>query len=199
MNRIPPVTKNLLLANVIVFALQYLINARFGQGQAEYWGALWSWDSGNLKIWQFITHMFMHGGLGHIFFNMFALWMFGPMLENTWGPKRYFQFYIICGVFAGIAQLLLSVGFGYAVGASGAIMGIFAAFAYLYPNMNLYIMFIPIPVKAKWAIPALIAIEIFGGVANVQGDNVAHFAHLGGAFAGVALAYIWKRTDRRRY
>ncbi|MEO6915647.1 MAG: rhomboid family intramembrane serine protease, partial [Chitinophagaceae bacterium] len=169
-----------------------------GDGYAEYWGALWPWQSGNLKLWQLITHMFMHGGLGHIFFNMFALWMFGPALEHLWGPKRYFQFYMACGIIAGVAQLLLSAGTAPAVGASGAIMGVLAAFAYLYPETNLYVMLIPIPIKAKWAIPALIAIDLFGGVAGRPEDNIAHFAHLGGAFAGIVLAYIWRRNSIRR-
>lgn len=198
MNRLTPVTKNLLIANVVVFLLQILINASLGEGTAEIWGALWSRGSGRLEIWQFITHMFMHGNFGHIFFNMFALYMFGPMLEDNWGPKRFFQFYMICGILAGAAQVLLTVGFSYAVGASGAIMGVLAAFAYLFPEMNLYFMFIPIPLKAKWVIPAIIAIDLFGGIANVPDDNVAHFAHLGGAVAGLAMAYFWRRSDRQR-
>lgn len=197
MNSIPTVTRNLLIANVIIFILQFVLNNAFGEGLAEYWGGLWSLQSGNFKIWQLITHMFMHGGISHILFNMFGLWMFGSTLENTWGPKRFFQFYMICGIVAGLAQLLLSLGFNYAVGASGAVMGVMAAFAYIYPETTLYFMFIPIPIKAKWAIPGLIAIDLFSGVANRPGDNIAHFAHLGGAFAGVAMVYIWKKTDRR--
>lgn len=204
MNRIPPVTRNLLIANIIVFLLQNFLNFRFGDGFSEYFGALFKWDSlspwepGNFRVWQLITHMFMHGGILHLAFNMFGLWMFGSVLEGRWGQKRFFEFYMICGIVAALSHLLLSSGYGYAVGASGAVMGVLAAFAYLYPDVELYFMFVPIPVKAKWAIPILIAIDLFGSIANIPQDNIAHFAHLGGAFAGLTMVYFWKRSGRRR-
>jgi membrane associated rhomboid family serine protease len=157
----------------------------------------------------------------HILFNMFGLWMFGRILENVWGAKRFLVFYLICGVGAAachlaiqyfrcqellhaikandpIAQNLIGAA-SPALGASGAIMGIFAAFGYLFPNTELYLMFIPIPIKAKWAMLGLAAYDLFGGVANMSGDNVAHFAHLGGAVTGFILVLIWNKSSRRRF
>ena len=148
--------------------------------------------------------------------------MFGRILENVWGGKRFLLFYLICGVGAAALQLLISSwrceqllhafqtnnveqiqslagAVSPALGASGAIMGIFAAFGYLFPNTELYIMFIPVPVKAKWAMLGLAAIDLFGGVANISGDNVAHFAHLGGALTGFILVLIWNKTNRRKF
>jgi membrane associated rhomboid family serine protease len=153
---------------------------------------------------------------------MFGLWMFGKILENVWGPKRFLLFYLICGVGAAIfhlaiqdlrfeqAEQLYNSGsvdeglrllssIGPALGASGAIMGIFAAFGYLFPNTPLYMMFIPIPIKAKWAMIGMAAIDLFGGVANFSGDNVAHFAHLGGAVTGFIIVLIWNKTNRNRF
>lgn len=188
---IPPVVKNLLIINGLVFLAQ--ISLRPQGIMLEEWGALWNLDTGNFRVWQLVTHMFMHGGFMHLLFNMFGLWMFGAVLEQTWGPKRFLQFYLLSGLFAGLAHLLLTSGIGYAVGASGAIMGVFAGFAYLYPNTPLFIMFIPIPIKAKWAIPGLMAIDVFGQIAQQPGDNIAHWAHLGGALAGFVITYIWSR------
>lgn len=196
---IPAVVKNLLIVNVLVFIAQY----SFAKQEIflEQWGALWSLNSGNFKIWQLVTHIFMHSiqSFSHIIFNMITLWMFGSILENFWGPKRFIQFYFICGIAAGIAQLFIQPTFGYAVGASGAIMGLMAGFAYLFPNTSLYMMFIPIPIKAKIAIPLLMAIDLFGGVTRIEGDNVAHWAHLGGAVAGFVMVLIWNKTNRRNF
>lgn len=193
---LPTVTKNLLIANVVVFVAQFLAEK---QGiDLVTWGGLWSVDSGNFKVWQLVTHMFMHGGFFHILFNMFGLYMFGAILENRWGPKRFFNFYMICGLVAATTQLLFG-GFGVAIGASGAVMGIFAAFAYLFPNTPLYIMFIPIPIKAKFVIPGLILLDIFGAVSPRTSDNVAHWAHLGGALAGLALVIFWNKTNRKTF
>ena len=195
----PPVVKNLIIANAMVFLAQHIF---YNQGNPlELYGALWPVESGNFKIWQLITHMFMHDvhSFFHILFNMLALWMFGRILESYWGPKRFFQFYMICGLVAGISHLLFQNGGGYAVGASGAVMGVLAAFAYLFPNSPLYIMLIPIPIKAKYAIPGLMALDLFGGIAQVEGDNIAHWAHLGGALAGLALVYFWNKKNRRNF
>lgn len=197
MRQLPPVVKNILIANVVVFFAQFVFER---QGIfLEQWGALFPMDSPYFRIWQIITHMFMHAGLFHILFNMFALYMFGAMLENLWGGKRFFNFYMICGIAAAFAQLLLDKNFGMAVGASGAIMGILAAFAYLFPNTPLYLMFIPIPIKAKYAIPGLMALDLFGGIARVEGDNIAHWAHLGGAAAGFILVFFWNKTNRNTF
>lgn len=192
---LPPVVKNLLIINGVVFLAQLVF---FQYGLVELYGALWPLKTNNFRIWQLITHMFMHGGIFHLIFNMFGLWMFGSMLENLWGSKRFFQFYMICGIIAGLAYLL-SGGYAKAVGASGAIMGVFAAFAYLRPNTPLYLMFIPIPIKAKYAMPGLIALDVFGAIAQVPGDNIAHWAHLGGALAGLVIVMLWNRNNRQTF
>ena len=148
--------------------------------------------------------------------------MFGRVLESVWGSKRFLTFYLICGVGAALFHLLMQylraeylllpavlnsdqLGFNKyegalagAVGASGAIMGVMAAFAYLFPNTPLYIMFLPIPIKAKWAILGYVAIDLFGGF-GVINDNVAHFAHLGGAITGFILVFVWNKTNRKTF
>ena len=192
---LPPVVKNLLIANVLVFLAQqvYTLEPLF---------ALWPVQSGNFWPWQLVTMMFMHGNFVHILFNMIGLWMFGSILENYWGAKRFLQFYVICGLVAGCAHLLsayLSNSDGYAIGASGAVMGIFAGFAYLFPNTPLYLMFIPIPIKAKWAMPGLILIDVFGAIAPQEGDNIAHWAHIGGAAAGLCLVILWNKRNRKTF
>lgn len=193
---LPPVVKNLIIANVVVFLAQFVFEQ---QGYPlEPLFALWALRSGLFQVWQLVTHMFMHGGIWHIVFNMFGLWMFGSVLENHWGSKRFFQFYIICGLIAGIAHLLFT-NTGYAIGASGAIMGVFAGFAYLFPETPLYIYFIPIPIKAKWAMPGLILVDVFSAVSPKTGDNVAHWAHIGGAVAGLLLVMIWNKTNRKTF
>ncbi|MEO5995062.1 MAG: rhomboid family intramembrane serine protease [Chitinophagaceae bacterium] len=192
---LPPVVKNLLIANVLVFLAQFVFEQ---QGfTLEPLFALHPIESGDFRIWQLVTHMFMHGGFFHILFNMFGLWMFGSILENYWGSKRFFQFYIICGLVAGAAHLTFSNGS--AIGASGAVMGVFAAFAYLFPNTPLFLMFIPIPIKAKWAMPGLILIDVFGAIAPRTGDNIAHWAHIGGALAGLCLVLIWNKKNRKTF
>jgi membrane associated rhomboid family serine protease len=146
--------------------------------------------------------MFTHGGFSHILFNMFSLWMFGKILENLWGGKRFLLFYLISGIGAAIAHLAVQYlmgGNGPAVGASGAVMGILVAFGYLFPNTELFILFIPFPVKAKWVVIGYIAIDLFSGVARFSGDNIAHFAHLGGALTGFILVLIWNKNDRHRF
>ncbi|HEY0068092.1 MAG TPA: rhomboid family intramembrane serine protease, partial [Flavisolibacter sp.] len=152
--------------------------------------------------YQLATHMFTHGDMMHILFNMFGLWMFGKMLENVWGPKRFLLFYFICGVGAAVAHLAVQYFMGTgapAVGASGAVMGILVAFAYLFPNTELFIMLIPIPVKAKWAVLGMVLYDLLGGVGQVTGDNIAHFAHLGGAATGFILVLIWNKSNRRGF
>ncbi len=233
----PPIVKNLIIINALVFLAQVVLtNVNFTE-----WIQLYPimpeqlhdilvqskhplYRNGQrFEPYQIATHMFAHSPtmIFHILFNMFALWMFGRILENVWGPKRFLLFYIACGVGAALAHLAIQyfrceqllqailtdspeVGnllgaVAPAVGASGAVMGIFAAFAYLFPNTELYIMFIPVPVKAKWAVLGLAAIDLFGGVANFSGDNVAHFAHLGGALTGFILVLIWNKTSRKRF
>jgi len=190
----PPIVKNLLIINGLVFLAQYVF-AKQGI-QLEIWGALWGIGTGNFKGWQLVTYQFMHGSIGHIFFNMLTLWIFGSHLETFWGGKRFLFFYIVCGIFAGVAQLIMQ-NEGVALGASGSIMGLMAAFAYLFPNTELIILPLPIPVKAKYLIPLMMAYDLFGGVAPQMGDNVAHWAHLGGALAGIVIVIIWNRTNRQ--
>jgi membrane associated rhomboid family serine protease len=193
----PLVIKNLLIINGLVFLAQSLfglsLTARI---------ALWPLETPFFEPYQLFTHMFSHGSLGHIFFNMFALWMFGKTLENIWGPKRFLSFYLICGLGAAVAHLAVQYFMGGgapAVGASGAVMGILVAFAFLFPNTELFILFIPFPIKAKWVVIGYIALDLFGGVARFSGDNIAHFAHLGGALTGFILVMIWNKGDRRRF
>jgi membrane associated rhomboid family serine protease len=146
--------------------------------------------------------MFTHGGFSHILFNMFSLWMFGKILETVWGGKRFLLFYLISGIGAAAAHLAVQYfmgGEGPAVGASGAIMGVLVAFGYLFPNTELFILFIPFPIKAKWVVIGYIAIDLFSGVARFSGDNIAHFAHLGGALTGFILVLFWNKNDRRRF
>jgi rhomboid-like protein len=131
---------------------------------------------------------------------MFGLYMFGRILENVWGAKRFLLFYLACGVGAAAAHLIMQYAMGGnspAVGASGAVMGIFIAFAYLFPNTELMIMPIPIPIKAKWVCLVYILIDLFGGIGQLQGDNIAHFAHLGGALTGFLIVLFWNKTNRK--
>jgi membrane associated rhomboid family serine protease len=221
-NNFPPIVKNLIIINVLVWLAQNLLDKQYDiTGKLM----LYPLQHPQFAPYQIATHMFAHAPLPaiyHIVFNMFALWMFGKILENVWGPKKFLLFYLACGVGAaalhlGIqyfrweqAETLFAAGrvqesiklvqsIGPALGASGAIMGIFAAFAYLFPNTELYIMFIPVPIKAKWALIGLAAIDLFGGVANFSGDNIAHFAHLGGALTGFILVFIWNKTNRKTF
>ncbi|HXL55337.1 MAG TPA: rhomboid family intramembrane serine protease, partial [Chitinophagaceae bacterium] len=147
-----------------------------------------------------VTHMFAHSPaiFFHILFNMYALWMFGSVLERVWGPKRFLVFYMICGLAAGVAQMML-VKEGAAVGASGAIMGLLAAFAYLFPNTKFFILPFPFPVKAKYMVAALAAIDLFGGFHPGNADNVAHFAHLGGMVMGFILVLFWNKTNTKTF
>lgn len=192
--RTTPVVLNLLIINLLVFLVQQFFDGP--ESTISAFLALWPYKSGLFEPYQLVTHMFAHGGWGHILFNMFALWSFGTMLERVWGPKKFLVFYFACGLVAGIAQLLLSND--PAVGASGAIMGLLAAFAYLFPNTQLFMFPFPFPVKAKYAIAVIAAIDIFGGVYST-GSNIAHFAHLGGLAMGFILVIFWNQTDKKTF
>jgi len=224
MNNITPVVKNILIINVLFYAATWLFNQQ-GISLTQYL-AVFYFDSPFFNIWQPITYMFMHSErtIMHIFFNMFALYSFGSILEAHWGGKRFINFYLITGLGAlalqwGVQALevyqitgsivndfsaltavspehletLAGIYRGPMVGASGAIFGLLVAFAMLYPNIEMYIMFIPVPVKAKYIIPVYIVIELFLGVGRFEGDSVAHFAHLGGALIGYILVRLWRR------
>lgn len=191
--RTTPVVLNLIIINALVWVAQLMLQQSVGLTEKL---ALWPYNSPYFEPYQLVTHMFTHGGWGHILFNMFALWSFGSLLERSWGPKRFLIFYLACGLAAGIAHLAFeNVP---AVGASGAIMGLFAAFAYLFPNTQLIIFPIPVPVKAKYAVALMAAIDLFGGV-NPAPSGIAHFAHLGGLAMGFVLVIIWNKTNRKTF
>lgn len=217
----PPVVKNLIIINVLVFIAQMMLNEQFALTDKI---GLWPIESPHFQPYQIATHMFAHGSIPHIFFNMFTLWMFGRVLENVWGAKRFLTFYLACGVGAAIAHaavqyfeykdvinmINLAQEQGeidvatqlenmpsYAVGASGAVMGVMVAFAFLFPNTEMIMLFLPIPIKAKWVVLGLVAMDLFGGINPSQGDNIAHFAHLGGAITGFIIVFIWNKTNRK--
>jgi len=199
-----PVVLNLIIINAIVFVAQLVLDKTGSDvtgGSNLGWLTsrigLWSVDTGLFKPYQLVTHMFAHGGFFHILFNMYALWLFGAALEKMWGPKRFLIFYFVCGLAAGVAEMFL-VPIGFAIGASGAIMGLLAAFAYTFPNIQFYILPIPFPIKAKYLAIIYAAFDLFGQFSGFGGD-VAHFAHLGGLVMGLILCIIWKKTERSNY
>lgn len=190
---IPPIVLNLIIINAIVFVAQLALDSTFFL--TERFG-LYSYDDPRFEPYQIVTHMFLHGGFLHILFNMYALWLFGAALERIWGPKRFLIFYFVCGLAAGVAEMLFVNG-GPAIGASGAIMGLLAAFAYTFPNTEFFIIPFPFPIKAKWMAAIYAGIDLFGGFAG--GDNIAHFAHLGGLVMGFILVIIWNKTNKKTF
>jgi len=194
----PPVTRNLLIINVIIFIGCWLI-----QG-LEYKLALFNIGSGYFNPYQLITYMFTHADFNHLFFNMFALFMFGASVETFWGQKRFLTYYLTTGIGAGIVQLISLYCAGITlpvptIGASGSVFGLLLAFGMLFPNTPLYLMFIPIPIKAKYMVIGYGLIEFWFGVANRSGDNVAHFAHLGGMLFGILLILYWRKRNYGYY
>ncbi len=259
---VPVVVKNLIIINALVFLLQNVLASRGFPVDDIF--ALHSWQSNQFRWWQMFTHMFMHGSMAHIFFNMFALWMFGRILENIWGPQRFLIFYTVCGLGAAlchlgvlsyeytkfyndfmayqahpsykafmefisrhnigvdqrslaywvsdpdsIEQIKGSVTFIYkyynemvsqaTVGASGAVFGLLFGFGYLFPNTELMLLFPPIPIKAKWFVAIYALFELFAGIENSAGDNIAHFAHLGGLLFAFIMLRIWNNRFRDRF
>ncbi|TGN30025.1 rhomboid family intramembrane serine protease [Empedobacter tilapiae] len=238
---IPPITKNLLIINGLFFFATFVFMQTRQIDLRVILGAFYP-ESPNFKFWQILTHMFMHADFTHILFNMFALWMFGSVVEQTFGPKKFLTLYLLAGLggfilfnavnYFQIEQLkdmLNSQSFpiskvlqysvrnldgsyfsnglidsninakelqGYylsnMVGASGAIYGLLLAFAVLYPDEKLMLIFFPVPVKAKYFIPVMVLIEFYMGYQNI--GNVAHFAHLGGGLIGFLLARHWKKN-----
>lgn len=202
----PPVIKNLLFINGLFFlATEFLFRDKFFMPGAEEDGlkavlGLWPINTDNFKPYQLFTHMFTHADFGHIFFNMFNLWMFGRVLESVWGPKKFLTFYLVCGIGAAAAHLAMQYllgSYSYAVGASGAVMGVMVGFAYLFPNTELMFIFFPIPIKAKWIVAIMVAFDLFGGIGAK--DGIAHWAHLGGAASGFILVYIWNKTNKKTF
>lgn len=278
----PPVVKNLLIINAAMVLIQAFA-FRFGIDLADYLG-LHYWKSHYFKPWQFITHMFLHGSASslnsaimHLFSNMLSLWIFGSVLENVWGAKRFLLFYLICGVGAAFLHMAV-VGYEFhsiesavrtfmhnptvdqyakmiyandwnkyssfqelsqawqqnpgndeyrvraisycnqimygihtdqlsqkglfdfpTVGASGAVFGILFAFGYLFPNVPMMLLFLPIPIKAKYFVAAFALYELYAGIQNSAGDNVAHFAHLGGMLVAYILLRIWNKKSSNRF
>ena len=233
--------KQLIIINVIFFVGSLLVPA------AGDFLALFYFENANFKVWQPLTHMFMHGGIMHIFFNMFALFSFGSALEHFWGGKKFLFFYISCGL--GAAALHTAVNYyefhqglsvlaenGFkqdailatlaegkfdtrwqevmsasnftsfmqsyltpAVGASGAIYGLLVAFAFMFPNAELALLFIPVPVKAKYFVPGLLVLDLYLGLTgkSIFGgpSGIAHFAHIGGAIVGFIMMWYWKKNQ----
>jgi membrane associated rhomboid family serine protease len=234
LRQLPPVTKNLLIINVVVWVLMAIVPETSYMRLVNAC-ALHYVSSPGFGAWQLITYMFLHGGFTHLFFNMFALLMFGGIIEWTLGSRRYLFYYISCGLGAALVQLLVFAimlskyssmyqpeEYQYIIekgwellqngqifvdpsasslallvnsptlGASGAIYGILLAFGMLYPNREMYIMFIPVPIKAKWMVLGYVLIELSLGIGAVN-DGVAHFAHLGGMLIGFMMLYYWKK------
>lgn len=228
----PTIVKNLLIINGLFFLASIAV-----PGLTKVLGAFY-YDSPLFEPWQVITHMFMHGSFMHIFFNMFALWLFGTAIERVWGPQKFLKYYLITGLGAFvlhyaivafqaeslIAELgpqavemvktegreLWANGKNYTnpelaqlnilynvpvVGASGAVFGLLLAFGMMFPNTRLIMLFFPVPIKAKYFVIGYGAIELFSGIANRPGDNVAHFAHLGGMLFGFILIKYWKSQE----
>lgn len=215
---LPPVVKHLLIINVLLYLATFTMN-RFQIDLTDYLG-LHFFKASDFRAYQLITYMFMHGNFEHLFFNMFALWMFGNTLENIWGSKRFLWFYMLCGIGAGLCQEVVqyiqytttlaqydSVNFGggqvismanylnmlNTVGASGAIYGLLLAFGMMFPNSMIYLYFF-VPIKAKWFVIGYAVIELVSGF--IGGGNVAHFAHLGGMLFGLILILVWKKKGR---
>jgi len=217
MNNMPTMTKNLLIVNFLAFAATWVLELR-GIDLAQLLG-LHFFLASDFHFYQFFTYMFLHGGFTHIFFNMFALWMFGSVIERVWGPKKFIFYYIVCGIGAGIIQELVQYGtymveglaaYQYVnaggvqmttdayinlwttIGASGAVYGILLAFGMIFPNERLFIIPFPFPIKAKWLVMGYIAIELFSAMSG-PGDGVAHMAHLGGMLFGFLLIRYWQK------
>lgn len=185
---------NLIIINGLVFLAQMTFDGQNGWLTSKL--ALWGTATGQFKPYELITHMFAHAGWMHILFNMYALWLFGMMLERIWGTKKFLIFYLVCGLGAAVAELVF-VPNGAAIGASGAVMGLLAAFAYTYPNMEFYIIPFPFAIKAKWIAVIYALIDLFGGISG--GGGIAHFAHLGGLVTGLILMKFWISKSARRY
>ncbi|MFL2628169.1 MAG: rhomboid family intramembrane serine protease [Candidatus Marisimplicoccus sp.] len=238
MVRITEIVKHLLIINIIFFFASSILGEIMYDLFAMHYP-----NNPNFFIWQPITHMFMHGDLTHIMFNMFGLWMFGTPLEQMWGKQKFIFFYISAGLGAVLLQtiiyhidiisvnqilseyglskgeinlfyetgrlntsLIQSIGEdklfsgiqsfkALMVGASGALYGILVAFAMLFPNVQLMLLFPPIPVKAKYLVPILILFDLFFGFTSYSVGPIAHFAHIGGAITGFLMMWYWKKNN----
>lgn len=185
----PPVTQALLGANVLIF----FVVQQLGPGIIDQF-ALWPWGSGLFRPWQLVTYAFLHGGLTHLAFNMFGLWMFGAELERVWGPRRMIQFYLVSVLVAAVAQLLVTGFLGSnvpTVGASGGLFGLLIGFAMVFPRRKVTPLIPPIPMPAPVFVALYGAIELTLGVTG-SASGVAHFAHLGGLLGGWLMMRYWR-------
>ena len=220
MFRIPPITKNLLIINLIAFLATVVLQLR-GIDLSDI-GGLHFFMANDFHFYQFITYLFLHANFMHILSNMFGLWMFGCVIENVWGPKKFLFYYISCGIGAGLLQEIAQLGQFYmtitaqdpsvtfgeifaigeqlsgqlnawtTIGASGAVYAVILAFGMTFPNERLFIIPFPVPIKAKWFVLGYVAIEFFSALGS-SGDGVAHTAHLGGMLFGFLMIRYWNR------
>ena len=197
----PPVVKNLIIINALIYLAMALIPEAYRF--LNHYGALQIGPrmlGYEFHTYQFITYMFLHANFEHVFFNMFALWMFGRTLEYDLGSRRFLIYYMVCGVGAALIQAGITVAMGQPmalVGASGAVMGLLLAFGVMYPNAVIMLLIPPIPMKAKWFVIIYAVLELFLGWRGV--GNVAHFAHVGGMLWGYLLLLWWKRRGMIRF
>ena len=223
---IPIVTKNLLIINVLAY-LATLVLLPMGIDLEQY-GGLHFFMASHFNIFQFITYQFLHGGFTHLFFNMFALWMFGCVIENVWGSKKFLFYYIVCGVFAGVCQEIVQMvqfyfiaigqypmatlsdvvslanassndlNYWLTIGASGSVYAILLAFGMTFPNERIFIFPLPVPIKAKWFVVIYAVIELFYAFTS-RGDGIAHMAHLGGMLSGFLLILYWRKHPNNQF
>lgn len=187
---IPPVVQALLAANVVMFLVS---NALPIVGNSL---ALWPLNLPpsfgiSFQPWQLISYGFLHGNFGHLFFNMFAVWMFGSQLERLWGSKPFLLFYMVCVVGAGLVQLMVNTGGNATVGASGGVFGLLLGYGMMYPNNKIIMIFFPVPIAAKYFVVLYGLAELWMGF-NVKNSTIAHFAHLGGMLFGLILILYWR-------
>jgi len=213
LNNLPRITRYLLIANFVMWLLDAFLQRRFGI-QLTYILGLHYWSATNVHILQPLTYMFMHSGFRHLFFNMFALLVFGPALEREWGERKFLIYYLVCGLGAALVQevvwsLHLQSMLGQysvsqvaayseqmvTIGASGAVFGILFAFGWLFPDIPMFLFFIPIPIRARTMVIIYALIELAEGFSSIPGDNVAHFAHLGGMLFGWLLLLWWRKGN----
>ena len=195
----PPVVQNLIIANCVLYLAVRLIPA-VNHFCAEYLQLWWAdaFNAPEFHSYQFVTYMFLHAGFGHLFSNMFALWMFGRTLEYELGSQRFLTYYMVCGIGAALIQIGVASLFGEnltLLGASGAVFGLLLAFGVLHPNNMIYIIPLPFPIKAKWFVVGYAVLEIALGWSPIN-TGVAHFAHVGGMLWGVALLYWWRKKGK---
>lgn len=193
LSNIPPVTRNILIAIVVMFIMQQLIPMMVGINGAYFiarYFPLHPLSGDYFYPWQLITYALLHGNFFHLFFNAFAIWMFGSQIERHWGEKRYSLFVVVCIIGSALAHIIFSPV--PAIGISGAVYGLLIAYGMMWPNHTIMLVLPPIPIKAKYFVMIIAAIALFSSI-NPKGDNIAHIAHLGGAVTGFLLIQFWRK------